>query len=380
MEQRSISVGAQRQPIGVMPVARGLVSWRWLAQRRVGPLTDSTSFDITCEGPGGTATDGVNITVSVPEAVVVSFAANSTTINQGDTVQLSWETTGEASSCTASGDWNGPRGIGGTETILLSSSATFELTCSGAGGSDSQSVTVVAIEPVTISLSSLDAAVGYGEGSQLGWVASGADRCTASGSWVGDRELIGSELVGPLTTSVWYELTCVGPGGTASDLVNITVGVPEAVVVSFTANSTTINQGDPVQLSWETVGEASSCTASGNWSGPRAISGSESISLASSANFQLTCTGSGGSDTKSLAVAVLEAVTVDISSTSTTVDYGATVDLNWNSTAADRCYAGGAWSGELALVGATTVGPLTDSTSFDITCEGPGGLARKSHR
>ena len=69
--------------------------------------------------------------------------------------------------------------------------------------------------------------------------------------------------------------------------------------------STTITVGSSTTLSWVAI-NATSCTASGAWSGTQAISGSQSVAPAAAGSYAytLTCTGASGkpSGTATLAV------------------------------------------------------------------------------
>jgi hypothetical protein len=79
----------------------------------------------------------------------VSLAANPTTIVAGQSSTLTWSST-DATSCTASGAWSGAKATSGTEsTGALTASMSYSLTCTGAGGSASQStgVTVTGTSP-----------------------------------------------------------------------------------------------------------------------------------------------------------------------------------------------------------------------------------------
>jgi chitodextrinase len=81
-------------------------------------------------------------TASPPAAPTVSLNANPTTVSQGGSSTLTWSST-NATSCTASGGWNGSRATSGSQsTGALSSSRNFTLTCTGPGGSANASVTV----------------------------------------------------------------------------------------------------------------------------------------------------------------------------------------------------------------------------------------------
>jgi hypothetical protein len=90
----------------------------------------------------------------------------------------------------------------------------------------------------------------------------------------------------------------------------------------MSANPNNIVAGDSVELSW-TVNNADRCTASGDWSGNKVFSGSESLSPVSDATYILTCEGAGGS--------AVEDVTILVStppSESTTYQVGAKVHMN----------------------------------------------------
>ena len=56
-------------------------------------------------------------------------------------------------------------------------------------------------------------------------------------------------------------------------------------------------------MTWSTTG-ASSCTASGAWTGTKTISGSQTVNPASNSTYTLTCAGAGGSVNKSVTITV----------------------------------------------------------------------------
>ena len=78
----------------------------------------------------------------------VSLSANPTSIFQGQTSTLTWSST-YSTSCTASAlpvqsDWSGSKALNGSEVVNPSPppSVTYNLTCSGPGGSAAQSATI----------------------------------------------------------------------------------------------------------------------------------------------------------------------------------------------------------------------------------------------
>jgi hypothetical protein len=82
--------------------------------------------------------------------------------------------------------------------------------------------------------------------------------------------------------------------------------VPAAPTVAFTSNSP-VAFDTPVTLTWSSIG-ALYCTATGDWSGSQPISGSHTSSaLTSSKSYSISCTGAGGTISKSLSVSVNQA-------------------------------------------------------------------------
>lgn len=75
--------------------------------------------------------------------------------------------------------------------------------------------------------------------------------------------------------------------------------------LSLTANPTQVMQNGSTTLSWS-ASEATACSASGNWSGNKGMSASETINgVTSSGNYTLTCTGPGGSTSRTVSVSVV---------------------------------------------------------------------------
>jgi hypothetical protein len=72
----------------------------------------------------------------------VSLAASPTTVTPGSAATLSWSSSA-ATTCTASDAWLGGKPTSGSETVYPTSTATYTLSCTAAGGSmTSRSVTV----------------------------------------------------------------------------------------------------------------------------------------------------------------------------------------------------------------------------------------------
>jgi hypothetical protein len=79
---------------------------------------------------------------------------------------------------------------------------------------------------------------------------------------------------------------------------------PPAPVVNLAADHSQVSSGSTVDLTWSTQ-NATSCQASGGWSGSKPLSGTiTTAALSSDTTFTLTCAGAGGKTAKSLSVSV----------------------------------------------------------------------------
>lgn len=158
-----------------------------------------------------------------------------------------------------------------------------------------------------------------------------------------------------------------------------TPGAP-APTVSLSAAPTTVAQGGSTVLTWSSS-NASSCAATGAWSGTKATSGNQTIAaISSTSTYTLTCTGSGGSTTRSATVNVTgaPAPTVSLSAAPTTVAPGGSTLLTWSSNNASGCAASGAWSGAKATSGNETINSISTASTYTLTCSGGGGSATRA--
>ncbi len=172
--------------------------------------------------------------------------------------------------------------------------------CGGGGGQSGGPANPSRPAVPTVSFSASPAVVSSGEATTLTWSSTNATECVASDSWSGTRATSGSELTNPLTTAATFSLSCSGPGGSA--LRSVTVNL--APTLEFDASPQSIIVGQSSTLTW-TSSNVTSCTATGDWNGSRAGSGSEeTAALLNSATFVLSCTGAGGTVQESTMVDV----------------------------------------------------------------------------
>lgn len=276
----------------------------------IGPIAASTAFTLACtSSDGGSANRTVNVTVaSSTPAPTVNFSANPTSVALNAFATLQW-TTSNATSCTGSGGlagWPGAKGTQGSESVgPFLGNASFNLSCTGAGGTTQRTVAVSLLAAPGVTFSANPTTVTSGARSTLTWSSTNATACAATGGWSGAKATSGSEQTPVLNATTNFVLECTGLGGATERTVTVTVnGTPSAPVVTLSASPATVDVNGSATLTWTST-NANSCTASDAWSGSKATSGSQSTgALSNTQTYTLTCTGAGGSAGASTTVTV----------------------------------------------------------------------------
>jgi hypothetical protein len=95
-----------------------------------------------------------------------------------------------------------------------------------------------------------------------------------------------------------------GGGGSPTAQVPVTPATP-APTVTLAISQPKVTLGSSATLTWSST-NATSCTASGAWSGTQAISGTspQTPAAAGSNTYTLTCTGAGGSDSQTATLTI----------------------------------------------------------------------------
>ena len=322
-------------------------SYPWTFQCLAGSLTSPSVISANA-----------SLTVIPTPTATLSVSPNPTTYNGRPTI--TWSST-NATSCTAGGPWTNSGTLSGSGlTNPLTANTTFTFQCTGPGGTTPvQSVTegVGMAQVPAVTLTASPTSVAYGGQSTLTWNSNGGGpvtSCTASGPWSNAGTFSGSGLTNALTTNTTFSFQCTGPGGT-SPLQSVTVAVgpapinggwsawstpntscgvsgtqtrtctnpapanggaacvgpstqtytnpPCAPVVTISASPTNVAISGSSTLTWSTA-NATSCTASGSWSGAQALSGSTTVGPISNGShtYTLTCSGPGGTISNSATV------------------------------------------------------------------------------
>ena len=364
-------------------------------------LFQTTTYTITCSNSvGQSATDSATVTVLSPQAPTVDLKVNGSngpiTIQSGNSATLDW-TSANATSCSASVDWQGnkqiPNGSETTGVLTTARAYNYHIDCfnSTSGLSVHDFVTVV-VNPtvnqptVNLTVNGQSAiTINAGTSAMLSWTSQFATSCTASVDWQGNKATSGNISTGILNSvrTYTYNIDCSGAGGNASDsvTVNVVPGQGNLPTVDLLVNSSngpiTINYNSSASLSW-VASNANSCVASGSWSGNKNLSGVQGTGnlTDSSYTYDITCGNQFGSDTDSVIVNVNSQVinqpTVDIKANNSngpiSISYNNSAMLSWSSTNADTCVASDNWSGNKSLSGLQSTGQMTTTRTYTITC------------
>lgn len=99
-------------------------------------------FRLECSNPAGSVTETATLTIA-PAPTVSLTASPGFTNDRTPSTTLSWTAVG-AGSCVASGEWNGPRPISSSVLVTpgIRGRNTYTLSCTGIGGTTSDSINV----------------------------------------------------------------------------------------------------------------------------------------------------------------------------------------------------------------------------------------------
>jgi len=408
-------------------------------------INSNTTFVLSCKGPSGSTSKSVYLSVT-PTPIIsllpkITFYANPTGIEQGKNSTLTWSST-NADYCTASGGWSGRKEISGTQIITnINTPTRYILTCTGASGSSKleTEVNIYIVDtipttqqeiPPTISLSASPLTVTSGGSTTLTWNVNNATTCLASNGWKGNKSATGgSQIITNITAPKTFGLNCTGTGGATSNSIIVLVNQQAAEVdttptpttpvtpapttptpittqnaptINFSAYPTSIAYNGSAYLTWSSS-NASSCTASGGWTGNKNTTGGSQIisNLTSDKIFTFSCTGNNKTTTKSIYIEVAPQVatppppptppitqtptpvtpttppltpntpTVSLSSSATSIVSGGSLYLTWYSTNATSCMASGGWNGhKIPSGGSQLVSSITTNTTFTLACGG----------
>ena len=288
-----------------------------------GPLTKTTSFAVTCKGPGGSngATTFVIVTkpgggggITFPD---IRVTATPSSIKSGESSLITWETT-NTTSCKLSG--GGITGTGitnaiGVTTGPLKTSMVYTLSCVGANKmSLAMSVFVFVDEGIvdppafpTVKLTATPGTIKEGEFSTLTWVSTNSKSCKLSGGGLTNTGLNNTTGVktGVIKIGTVYSIVCSGTYGDISDNAFISV-IPDykLPVVTVIATPPSIITGNTSTIKWTSINTTSCNAGTGNGTG---VTGTfETEILTASRSYTVSCIGANGPANGTASIIVTE--------------------------------------------------------------------------
>jgi len=174
----------------------------------------------------------------------------------------------------------------------------------------------------------------------------------------------------------FFVVSCGGGGGGGSTDSNvITAPLLPTAQISSSVSSTEIN--NEFSLTWSST-NATSCSASGDWSNTIGTSGSVAITETSpgTKTYNISCSGGGNTATDSVSVEVtsppVPSVSIETSVSSVVINNSFTI--SWSSTNADSCQASGDWNDSIGLSGSKTITVSeTGIKTYGIVCSNSNG-------
>ncbi len=264
----------------------------------------ATTYSLTCTGTGGSASQSVSVSVSSSNNKFIIGDSVQTTANLNVRGTPAGTILGQQP-LRALG-----KVIGGPMTVQSANELSTWWNIDYANAPDGWSFEPYLIKSTvspppgtpTVNLSANPTSVTAGSTSTLAWSSTNATSCTASNGWTGTKTTSGTQSVSPTATTT-YTLTCTGSAGSATQSVIVNVGTVTNPLptVTLSASPTSITAGQSATLTWSST-NATSCSASGGWTGGKATSGTQSVSPTANTTYTLTCAGNGGSVTKNVAV------------------------------------------------------------------------------
>jgi hypothetical protein len=121
--------------------------------------SSSTTYTISGSNPAYTSTANVSITVYIPPQVILSLSRSSIVL--GESVTLSWSTSGDANTASVY-PGIGNTSVNGSTTVSPIATTTYTASVSGSGGSDTDQITLTVLQPPAATITA-PPSVNYGE-------------------------------------------------------------------------------------------------------------------------------------------------------------------------------------------------------------------------
>lgn len=356
------------------------------------PTTGQKILSITCLG-FGSASDSKTVTVTsviVPPPPTVAFSASTLSFFTNQSTTVTWSST-NAVSCTASNGWSGAKALSGSEVLsgFTAGNKTLVLTCTNPTGSTVQTILLNVLQvfpPPSVILHVDRTTATTADLVMVSWSSAHANVCGTSDDWPNPGQVAtsGSQSFTLSAGTKTLTIGCTGNGFVfVSKNVTVTAGAGSPLTVTLSASPLSIYTNQSTTVTWSSA-NATSCTASGDWSGVKSLANSEVLSgfTAGVKVIDLTCSNATDTLTQEVLITVLPLVvnnppTVTLSVNRVTVTTADLVTASWVSSNAGSCLSGGDWPspGVVALNGSQSFALPVGVKVLSITCVGFGSAS-----
>jgi len=310
----------------------------------VSPTTTTTYVLTAYDLYGSSVTQSVTISViqASQNCIITSFSASPISINSGGSSNLSWST----SNCNSASISPNVGNVvtSGSQTIFPTITTTYTLTALGTNGVPVTQTTMVTVNQLqNCSIYSFNAnpnSIDSGDSVTLNWSTNNCTSVNISPN-VGNVAASGSQTIYPTNTTT-YILTAYGTNG-AQQTQSTVVSVNQdqyCYIEDFTvdgSSSTTVSNGDAVNIEWDTSGNNCSVHVSGPNLNSSSRDGNRTIYPTYSGTYTLTVHGSNsGTQSRTVYVNVDDNYYYDnctisyFNASPTSISSGGSTTLSWS--------------------------------------------------
>ncbi len=357
----------------------------------------NTDYRMVATGEDSEVESTVSLAVLVPPTIV-AFAASSETVNAGESVELSWQTTAAMRIEIRRGEevlmTSGKDPLMDTLTISMQETSTFVLRAENTAGSAQAELRVeVRPRPAVLTLIAEPTQIARGQTSTLRYTTRDAESIAlfdVTGQEpveieIGEVDPDGDGIeVAPQETKT-FRLEASGPGG--RDQAEVTVAVVEPVVIDlFVVEPELINLGEGVRLRWQTRGATAISIADSRAQAvevdPELVSGEVQLTPQATTTWTLSASGPGGAAEAQATVTVDDSARVSLTLDPEIIDEGSSSTLSWQTIAVDRIeLSAQVQGGPVEAVDVSTLSAQADfltvsptrTTTWTLTGFGPNG-------
>jgi hypothetical protein len=365
----------------------------------------TTTYSVSCANSSGNAASAnTTVTVTAPPQPTASISASPTTITQGGSSTLTWSST-NANTCSGS-NFNTGNAPSGSVTVTPSSTTSYNVTCSGPGGSKTSNTVTVTVNPPAnnpptgnldyascstyggwaIDFDTINSAIAvhfYMDGGFIGGVTANQYRQDLQNAFGSGGHGFTFGVPSQYQTTGTHSVTAYaidsqnGPYNTNIGTISYTCSPPPPVA-RLSVSPSTVTQGQGVTMNYscqnstganilsnmagDSYGTVPGTSGSVGWTpqgtGPR--------------TYTLTCYGNGTAQDSASVTVTAPPPTATISANPSSITPGGSSTLTWSSTNANAC-SGSNFDTGTASAGSRSVAP-SSTTNYNVICSGPGGV------